>query len=265
MPGRFLLAFLLAIPLQVLAASPGNQKVTAQLLADTSKVEPGKPFTLAVHLQIKPGWHIYWKNSGETGLPTVVKLKLPAGFVAGPWQYPTPELIDIGGVQSYGYSNDVLLTTSIAPPGALQGDVVPIEGAVQFLVCSDVCLPGSIPLVLKLGGDKMDTHGQGSPNLIQQWQPRFPQPYTTPIDWKTSRTDDGWTHLETTLNIEGANWFPNAPDGLLVRNVKVDGNTISLDMKKQGGADVKETSFDSVLSLKNDKTKGVVIDVPVSP
>ena len=34
---------------------------------------------LGVHCRIAPGWHIYWKNSGETALPTQVKLTATNG------------------------------------------------------------------------------------------------------------------------------------------------------------------------------------------
>jgi DsbC/DsbD-like thiol-disulfide interchange protein len=252
---------LLLATTQLLAVSPGNAKVSVKLIADTAKIEAGKPFTIGVHLTIAPQWHIYWKNPGESGLPTVVDLKLPQGFTATPWQYPTPIAFDLGGVQSYGYANSVTLIATVTPPANLTETAPHIEATVNFLVCSDVCLPGKITVPLELGGTD-------DAELIHEARQQLPQSVASPVKWTTSKTDDGWTHMQVETDKSGAQWFPNPPDGVLIRDPKVEHGKISFDTKKQGGAEVKEKSFESVLSY-NDFTKeagvrrGILIDVPV--
>jgi thiol:disulfide interchange protein DsbD len=39
----------------------GRELVKAELLADTTAVVPGKPFTVGVLLKMAPHWHTYWK------------------------------------------------------------------------------------------------------------------------------------------------------------------------------------------------------------
>ncbi len=58
----------------------GKQLVKPELLADTTAVVPGKPFIVGLLLRMAPGWHTYWKFSGDAGLPTEAKWKLPAGW-----------------------------------------------------------------------------------------------------------------------------------------------------------------------------------------
>ena len=41
-----------------------------------------------------PGWHGYWLNPGDAGLPMDVKWQLPTGFSAGPLRYPVPTRLD---------------------------------------------------------------------------------------------------------------------------------------------------------------------------
>src|ERR1700722_3147986 len=78
--------------------------VQAELLANTSAIQPGKPFWLGVRLTIDPGWHVYWKNPGDAGLATRVKFTLPNGFSAGPLQFPTPHRFDQpGNIVAFGY------------------------------------------------------------------------------------------------------------------------------------------------------------------
>ena len=95
----------------------GKELVKAELLADTNAVVPGKPFTVGLLLRMAPGWHTYWKFSGDAGLPTEMKWKLPPGWKIGDIQWPIPlKTIDPGDIETYGYENEVLLMQEITPP-----------------------------------------------------------------------------------------------------------------------------------------------------
>ncbi len=51
----------------------GKELVKAELVADTSAIAPGKKFTAGLLLRMAPGWHTYWKFSGDAGIPTELK------------------------------------------------------------------------------------------------------------------------------------------------------------------------------------------------
>jgi DsbC/DsbD-like thiol-disulfide interchange protein len=87
----------------------GKQLVKASLVADTSAVVPRKPFTVGLWLRMAPDWHTYWKFSGDAGIPTELKWKLPRGWKVGEIQWPIPlKLKDPGDIQTYGYSDEIL-------------------------------------------------------------------------------------------------------------------------------------------------------------
>src|SRR5713226_4014859 len=123
---------LLALLLVLLAAGPAfgqtvvqTDNVRAELLADVAAVKPGEPFWVALRQTIRPKWHTYWKNPGDSGLPTEIAWKLPEGVKAEPIVWPTPTLISAGGgVINYGFSNDLLLMVKITPPANLAGDAL---------------------------------------------------------------------------------------------------------------------------------------------
>ena len=125
-------------------AESGTDHVRVDLLADTTAVQPGEPFTVGVRFHIDPGWHIYWTNPGDSGLPTEVKLHLPPGFTAGPVQYPVPQVLRLpGDVTNYGYEREVMLLVPVTPPATVAvGTTVPILADSMWLVCQDRCLPG---------------------------------------------------------------------------------------------------------------------------
>src|SRR5881409_884082 len=129
----------------------GKQLVKAELLADTDAVVAGKPFTVGLLLRMAPAWHTYWKFSGDAGLPTEMKWKLPAGWKIGEIQWPIPlKTIDPGDIQTYGYENEVLLMQEITPPTKLDSSLVKISAAASWLVCERICIPGGATLQLEL-------------------------------------------------------------------------------------------------------------------
>ena len=60
-----------------------TEHAEAELIAARDAAEPGRPLLLALRLRAKRGWHTYWRNPGDSGQPTSIEWKLPAGFSAG--------------------------------------------------------------------------------------------------------------------------------------------------------------------------------------
>jgi thiol:disulfide interchange protein/DsbC/DsbD-like thiol-disulfide interchange protein len=129
----------------------GKELVKAELLADTNAIVPGKPFTIGLLLRMAPGWHTYWKFSGDAGLPTEIKWKLPPGWKIGEIQWPIPlKTTDPGDIQTYGYQDEVLLMQEITPPAAVSGSTVKLVAEANWLVCEKICIPGNASLQLEL-------------------------------------------------------------------------------------------------------------------
>jgi thiol:disulfide interchange protein len=129
----------------------GNQLVKAELLADTNAIVPGKPFTVGLLLRMAPRWHTYWAFSGDAGLPTELKWKLPSGWKVGDIQWPIPlKTIDPGDIETYGYENEVLLMQEITPPQKLDNSTVKLSAEANWLVCEKICIPGSATPQLEL-------------------------------------------------------------------------------------------------------------------
>ena len=129
----------------------GKELVKAELLADTSAIVPGKPFTIGLLLRMAPKWHTYWAFSGDAGLPTELKWKLPSGWKVGEIQWPIPlKTIDPGDIETYGYENEVLLMQEITPPQKLDNSTVKLSAEANWLVCEKICIPGSATPQLEL-------------------------------------------------------------------------------------------------------------------
>ncbi|MGV3571330.1 MAG: protein-disulfide reductase DsbD family protein [Ramlibacter sp.] len=148
------------LPLGAAAQSGGKavvetERVRAELLAHAPEgVEPGKPVWVGLQLRHQPEWHTYWKNSGDSGLPTQLTWSLPAGVEAGEIAWPVPKKIPIGPLANYGYEGTVLLPVplTITPafkPSVFSGDVE-IKLKASWLVCKQECIPEEGEFALKL-------------------------------------------------------------------------------------------------------------------
>ena len=133
-------------------ASSGKAHTAIRLLAEVQSIQPGSHFTAGILMTMDPGWHTYWKNAGEAGLPTSIQWKLPEGIAAGEIQWPLPEKhIEPGDILTYGYGSENMLLIPMEASSSLKpGSTVTLKGEVGWLECERVCVPGSATVELKL-------------------------------------------------------------------------------------------------------------------
>ena len=123
-----------------------TDQVRAELMAFVPDgVGPGKPVWVGLQIAHQPDWHTYWKNSGDSGLPTVLEFKLPAGMDPGEISWPTPKKIPIGTLANYGYEGTVLLPVPLSVAQnfntSVNGGQLEIKLKASWLVCKKECIP----------------------------------------------------------------------------------------------------------------------------
>src|SRR5216117_1722463 len=170
----------------------GKQLVRTELLADTNAIVPGKPFTVGLLLRMAPGWHTYWKFSGDAGLPTELKWKLPPGWKVGDIQWPIPlKTIDPGDIETYGYENEVLLIQEITPPSKIDDSSAKLSTEANWLVCEKICIPGSATLQLDL--PVASTSQPANTDVFARYRRLLPQnlpgPNVARADWSRVGAD----------------------------------------------------------------------------
>lgn len=194
-----LLAFLITALVTVLLAAPTfaqspttsvvqTDNVKAELLADVSTVKPGEPFWVALRQTIRPKWHTYWKNPGESGLPTEISWTLPPGAKADPIVWPTPILFEIGGITNYGFKDEATLLVRVTPPADLAGPLK-LAADANWLVCEDVCIPeeGKFELTLPSGPTAMPA-APATRTLFEQARHEVPTESPWPARYGVDKT-----------------------------------------------------------------------------
>lgn len=124
-----------------------SELVTATLVA--TALQAGQPGWVAVRYDIKPGWHIYWENPGETGIPTSAQLSAPEGWQVGAPRYPGPERFMMpGDLVNYGYEHHAAVLFPVTSEAISSGV---LTASTRWLVCRDEsCVPGRAQLSLDL-------------------------------------------------------------------------------------------------------------------
>lgn len=219
--GRGLLALLVFVGAFPAGAQTyeGRELVQAKLVADVTAIVPGKPFTVGLLLKIVPNWHTYWKFPGDAGLPTEITWKLPDGWKTGDIQWPIPlKLDEPGGIQIYGYHDEVLLLQEITPPASLKDSQVDLAAEASWLVCEKICIPGSAKLNLHLPVATQST--AANEELFSRYRRSIPQAWpdqkVANASWQREGNQLRLTVESAALaNYPAADFFPS-PDAKVV-------------------------------------------------
>ncbi len=128
------------------------QPTKANLLSDSDAIVSGNKVKVAVVFEIDPGWHIYGEKSGETGMPTRIRLSAPPDFVIGELQWPKAEEFKLpGDITGLGYSGKVTILAEISAPASVSLAETAIEANLSWLSCSPtLCIPTKKALKLVL-------------------------------------------------------------------------------------------------------------------
>jgi thiol:disulfide interchange protein/DsbC/DsbD-like thiol-disulfide interchange protein len=149
----WLFALLLTSPaaFALSGSAVATDNVKARLVSEVESVGPGQVFWVALELNIRDGWHTYWRNPGDSGQATSLAWQLPPGFTAGDIVWTTPHRFEIAPLVNYGYAKRAMHLVQITAPKDLKaGTPVALAAKANWLVCSDVCIPEGADLQLTM-------------------------------------------------------------------------------------------------------------------
>ena len=190
--------------------------IEAELVASTTSIQPGTPLKVGLRLLPDPGWHTYWKNPGDSGLPTEIRFDLPEGMQASNIAWPFPEAMPMGHLINYGYEGEHLLPVTIEIPEDLAtGQDLVLQADAEWLVCEEICIPGDATLGLRLpvtdqtpesDPDRRELFAwaeQRQPESVE-WPARFSTDggqLSVQIEPELSTIDDDWAFFSALENL----------------------------------------------------------------
>ncbi len=171
----FLFFLVLSAPLAA-QIGPRDNAIRPELVAEGPAV-PGGEVELAIWMHTDPGWHGYWLNPGDAGLPMKIEWELPEGASLAPLRFPVPDRLLVAGIVNYVYERDHAILTRLKVPAGARG-TLPIRAKAEWLACTDkVCVPerGEFSLDLAIGTGEKTQRAR-----FDEWRQALPRPLSSP-------------------------------------------------------------------------------------
>ena len=144
-------ALAMGATLGLAAAQVKTPHAEVELVAEQSSIAPGQTVRIGLSIKHAPDWHTYWKNPGDSGLPTKVTWQLPPGVNISEFDWPAPKRIATGPIVNFGYEGTILLPATVSLPTSFPaGGTLELKGQAEWLICKDVCIPEEGPISLRL-------------------------------------------------------------------------------------------------------------------
>ena len=176
-PALALLAVLAALAAAgeaLAAASPWARtpEAAVRLVSASEAVGDLDRLRLGLEFELAPGWKTYWRSPGDGGLPPALDWTGSGNLGEASLYWPAPARFTILGIDSVGYENGLLLPMDVRVPEPGQ----PVRAAlrVDYLTCSDICVPQSAELALTLPAGPAQPSAEAYE--IDRWRGRAPRP-----------------------------------------------------------------------------------------
>ncbi|NET33281.1 MAG: thiol:disulfide interchange protein [Cyanothece sp. SIO1E1] len=265
------------LPLAPAGANPvQTENVQVQLISEVEAIQPGTPFWVALQFEIRPGWHLYWRNPGDSGAKPTINWTLPPGFEVGDIVWPHPERLPAGPLLNFGYEDEVLLLSQVTPPeSASSTGSMQLKADADWLVCEIDCIPEQavLDLTLPIAAD--------APSVDSRWITAFERtrqalPQTPPWPITATLTDiDLMLQVEApelaSAPIEQVSFFPNQ-DGVIVNAAAQTFNLVDqgLTLQVQRGYLAELEQVSGVLVIREQLESGTIdqaftVDVAIAP
>ncbi|WP_324806907.1 thioredoxin family protein [Sphingomonas sp. LY29] len=228
-----LCAMLMATP-ALAQVAPRQNAIVPELVVEHA-ARPGGEVELAILMRTSPGWHGYWSNPGDAGLPMSIEWQLPPGASVGPLRYPVPGKLLVADIVNHVFERDYAILTRLRLPAGVSG-FVPIRATATWLACTDqVCVPekGEFSATVPIGP------AGASDARFDGWRRALPRPLSSParfqIDGDRLRIA---IPLPASVELDQPIFFPSE-DGPIdypaPQIFRRDGDTLIADLKRRRG------------------------------
>jgi len=265
-------AFALAVPASAQVTGK-SEHAEGTLLLERSAATPDDVFLGALRLKLADGWHVYWKNAGDSGLPPSAAWTSSPQVTTGEFRFPTPHPIPLATLMNYGYEHEVVLPFEVKiSPNAKPGDQLTIGARFDYLICADICIPEDVTLSLTLPVAATPTIDQDASTIIAQTLPAIPVPLTGSATvsrsggiFKVAAVDPSLAAAATSA--KWLRFFPYGPDILhpAPQIVRIGPDGVSVEVKASDFAKPGDVALNGIIGVELQDGTMRGWEVPATP
>jgi len=129
----------------------GNAHAAARLITAVEATGSAKRIDAGLQIRLAPGWHAYWRNPGDAGVPPSIDWSRSENLANADIAWPAPKRFSVQELETQGYEDGVVLPISVAL--AHPGAPLTLHAEVDYAACAEVCVPyhAGFSLVLPAG------------------------------------------------------------------------------------------------------------------
>ncbi len=226
-----------------------------QLVVPSANLTRSQPINAGLYFKLEQGWHVYWKNAGDSGLPPRIKWTLPGGITASPLKFPAPKRLPLGPLMDFGYEDEVLFPFTLTAGSSSPPGPATLHAKVDWLVCREVCIPGKAELEIARTVSDEPGRVPVEPDASLLWRIGNKLPQAAPSGFKGgfATTAEGFRLTVVTGQREKqAEFFPADQDVIAnaaPQKVAPTVNGLTLEIRKDPNGAAKPTELRGVLEL----------------
>lgn len=127
-----------------------NAHASASLLRNNYTAPTDTAIELGIQIILQNDWHIYWRNPGDSGIPTNFEWELPGGIKSPKIFWPIPKAFVFDDLVSYGYDEQVLFIAELEIPKSYTKKKIELSVKLKSLICKNICIPFDTNFTLKI-------------------------------------------------------------------------------------------------------------------
>lgn len=189
---------------------------TTRLLTDVVTTKPGKSFWVLMEIIPRPGWHTYWKNPGDSGMPITLNWQKPEGVIIDEIRWLPPERIKIAHLINYGYPEKAYFLIQVHVSEDFEENSIDLQLNASWLICDKECIPDEATYKLAIA---IDDHQESSQHsfLIHDIVQKYSSIKTAEI---SGFTEKGFLHFKIPDFVRNTNdvYLFLEDEGLIIPN-----------------------------------------------
>jgi thiol:disulfide interchange protein len=147
---------------------------TVTLLSDSDTATAAQGLRLGLRFELADGWHIYFRNPGDAGLPAELDWQLPPGMTIGDIEWPAPRRLSEGSLVTFGYTGAPMLMVPAKGSGG-------VKLHASWLICHDICVPEEADFALDIRPGKAAPSAEAKLFQAAQAQRPIQAPFSAKI------------------------------------------------------------------------------------
>lgn len=241
----------------------------AKLVVDSYSPQKDSIISIGLQINLQDEWHIYWKNPGDSGLPTDIKFSLPYGITSSEIKFPIPKIFTSDEIVNYGYDHQVLLLSELFIPKDYKQKEIFISAKLISLICKELCKSFDTTVTIRLDLSKDFLAETKVSDLFELTKNSLPQVTHNLKTSVVSKSDSVYLKVsgDETKNTSSLKFFSYAAGvfkNSINQNVIKKENYFELILEPDPFGVKNPTEVKGIILLNDDHTKAYEINIPIT-